>query len=979
MADVESGNEVDRKNVTISPDGGSTWYFLGNVSADLGWTHYGFDVTAYNDSSNVVIRFSFDTIDEISNNGRGWMIDEIYLGPPKNEYFVLEIYQDSSATVNVNETIGFNATSYFNHDMNVSINITINGPSGSETLYFNDTILITAYSSWICFLEHNFTEIGYYDVHFILLDDINAEWSVSCFFDVYSIGYFDLFINQDSIAYINEWEYFTVGIDSYFGTYEYFTVEVNMTDMYGSFNELLYYNTSVGIPATSTWMKQLAFYFTQTGDYEVVYSVWDENNTLKTFYCYFYVYERIEGYYEISINQDFTAIVDEWESFTIVIDSYFGTYEYFRVQVNITDWDTFNETIYLNQSVGIPSESMWSKELMYNFTSEGYYSIILTVWDENDTLKTMTCYYNVYDKPKLDIWIMQPYWAIVSQPTDIDIQIQNFDEFTAMVDYFRVEMIEYDENKIVIGNDTIHEELSLYVVGFSDYHFTYTFTHRGHYEVHVLLIDEHSQKHERWCSFDVYEEVDDFMVLRLEQMRETWLDMPMVHWLIVDSHFHYGQDVDLELKIYEEGTTVGTTIFTETIWMESNYYYRKDFYYSFDHSGNYSVQFTATDQNNNVWETWCEWLIKDPEPNTLTYYVEQNYEARIDEEVWHDLHIFSYYNIGQDVEIEVWAHHYQEGYMGDILIFDSSVWIEANGSIIVSFPYNFTQYGHYDLDFEIRTLSDNEDYHTWCFWEIWQEWNGFDIWLDPYDGVANVDSLVDIELNFINNFDHSMNVDVTVYLYEYTSDGTRGHEEVIYGPITNWIEAQEHQTIHIDYTFQSEGQFELHAILIDDGGAYWETSSFWDVYKEATGPMIEVDAPRTVDVSESFVIEIEVFAEFNNSLYVNSITISHEDGTEIAVINIDKMIAADSSEIYEFTTQFDESGKYTLLILVDTDWGILQDDITVEVGVIEPNTTADHESQRPNISSSPGFDSLFIIAIMVAIIICFRKNHKSYE
>ena len=132
------------------------------------------------------------------------MIDEIYLGIPKNEFFVLEIYQDISAIVDVEEIINFNATSYINHDMNVSINITILGPSGSENLYYNDTVLVAAHSSWFQSFGYNFTEVGYHEVLFILHDDINAEWSVSCFFDVYSVGYFDLFINQDNVGYVDE-------------------------------------------------------------------------------------------------------------------------------------------------------------------------------------------------------------------------------------------------------------------------------------------------------------------------------------------------------------------------------------------------------------------------------------------------------------------------------------------------------------------------------------------------------------------------------------------------------------------------------------------------------------------------------------------------------------------------------------------------------------------------------------------------------
>ncbi|MHA2244174.1 MAG: hypothetical protein ACXADY_04340 [Candidatus Hodarchaeales archaeon] len=869
-ADTESGPSFDQKNVTFSPDGGSSWYFLGNVSVSSGWEHYAFDITDYNYSSNAVVRFSFDTIDNVSNDGTGWMIDDIYLGKMKNERFELEIYQDNNAMIYDKEFMGFNATSYFSHNMNVSINITIIGPSGSENLYFNDTVLMKANSSWYFTVEYNFTEAGDYDVYFVLIDDILAKWEASCWWDIDDGGqdeYFDIWIDQDYTAEVSETEYFSVGINSSFSSYEYFEVEVNITDSY-----------------------------------------------------------------------------------------------------------SLNERIYYNSSVGIPSESIWEIELEYIFDYTGHFDVLLSVWDENATLKQISCCFNVYEELDIDIRIIQQTWAILGKTTPIMIQLQNNYDFS-VTGNLTVEILQYNTAGDVIATDTIfHEYVFMISEEVKDLSFDHIFYSTGYYEVYAVFIDENGRSVDRWCPFDVYYENEEFFVLRLEQMRETWVNMPVIHWLLIDSHFNDDKNIDLELTIYEEGVTIGTTIFEENIWIDQFSFFKIDVPYSFENSGEYEVRFIVIDNNENIWETWCSWYVKEPEPNTLTYYVEQNYEAMTGEDVWHHLNITSYYDVGQNVEVEVWAHHYQG--IPDFIMFSSTEWIAAGESITIDFSWEFSGPGRYELDFRMKTLSDNEYYSTWCVWEIF-EVHGFDLWFEPFDEEVEVGSTANMELNIKSNFGHSMDVEVTVILNEVDEFGNLIDKETIYLDETLWIEANSHKIVDITHIFDSAGYFDVHAELFDDGGGYWDTWSYWDVIEGYSGPRVKTYAPHNVNISESFTIEVEVFASDNVSLHVNWITIILDNGTELQNMSIDEIIPAGYSESYDFTAQFNIKGDYEIHIAVDTDSGTLEDDIAIYAGIIEDETTTETvdtgEPGGPDVT--PGFESLFILVAMIAIATYFRKRH----
>ncbi len=68
----------DRRYVEISTDDGASWILLGELESELHWYLVDFDLRPYA-GQTVLIRFRFDSVDAITNNYFGWMVDNVQI------------------------------------------------------------------------------------------------------------------------------------------------------------------------------------------------------------------------------------------------------------------------------------------------------------------------------------------------------------------------------------------------------------------------------------------------------------------------------------------------------------------------------------------------------------------------------------------------------------------------------------------------------------------------------------------------------------------------------------------------------------------------------------------------------------------------------------------------------------------------------------------------------------------------------------
>lgn len=93
--ETEAASPYDQTVVLISNDS-TSWHMLYfNFSNVLffSWEKLSFNISAYCGSSSVQIRFYFDTINEVANDYKGWLIDDVFIqGVVKSEPFEIPGY-----------------------------------------------------------------------------------------------------------------------------------------------------------------------------------------------------------------------------------------------------------------------------------------------------------------------------------------------------------------------------------------------------------------------------------------------------------------------------------------------------------------------------------------------------------------------------------------------------------------------------------------------------------------------------------------------------------------------------------------------------------------------------------------------------------------------------------------------------------------------------------------------------------------------
>ena len=109
----------------------------------------------------------------------------------------------------------------------VNISIEIETPSGYETLHDEDFVYIDSYSSWDISIEYEFNEVGDYNVIFILKDQTGTEWYADCWWKIEK-DFFDLWIEQEPVAYIGEIRPIDFYAKSYFDYSTYVNISIGI-------------------------------------------------------------------------------------------------------------------------------------------------------------------------------------------------------------------------------------------------------------------------------------------------------------------------------------------------------------------------------------------------------------------------------------------------------------------------------------------------------------------------------------------------------------------------------------------------------------------------------------------------------------------------------------------------------------------------------------------------------------------------------
>jgi uncharacterized repeat protein (TIGR01451 family) len=74
--ETEGGTTYDQRLIELSTDSGSTWSEIAQLATEGAWYERTVDLSPYI-GNDVLLRFHFDTVDDIANDYFGWMIDDV--------------------------------------------------------------------------------------------------------------------------------------------------------------------------------------------------------------------------------------------------------------------------------------------------------------------------------------------------------------------------------------------------------------------------------------------------------------------------------------------------------------------------------------------------------------------------------------------------------------------------------------------------------------------------------------------------------------------------------------------------------------------------------------------------------------------------------------------------------------------------------------------------------------------------------------
>ncbi len=619
--------------VYISVDGGSTWNLRQNMSDNPIWNYYSFDISSYGRYSDVRIQFYFDTIDPESNDYHGWLIDNVMIegdyNPPTDD-FALWIEQENYAKVGETKNMTFFIDSFFSFGKTVNITVLLDTPTQTNfTFYQSWFVYISPYGSWNTTLDIYFEYAGFYDVWFIVTDG-SSNWSEWCWWEVSDDGYFDLWVEQESTAFVGQEKWMDFYLESYYSSGKWVNITIVITPETG-YNETLFEKSYVFIGAYEKWHLSLPYKFPIAGTHYVNFMVFDEYGTKWDVYCPWFV--DAEGF-DLWIDQDYISFIGKEEKMYFHAEVFYN--RSFEAYVNIfIQTPTYHNITLFNDYVPVsPNEPYWETKYTLGFNETGIYTVYFIVMDDKGVYWIDMCYWEVLTEG-LDLTIIQENFALPGEEKWMTFMIDSYYDYSVM---FNTTIEMYGPDGSVIIEKLDYEYIEAH--GHWEISVPYTFNEVGHYDVYFMVEDEVGYYWDAWCCWDVQKK-NEYLDLKIEQEFNANPGDPVWMSFFVESYFSHSMYVYVEIFI-EGPNEFNHTIFSGEIFLENNTgwaYKLND--YVFEDPGFYLVHMVVTDDIGKKWYAECKWDIGEVEPTAPWIDVDAPSSADVNEEFYVSADIYA--------------------------------------------------------------------------------------------------------------------------------------------------------------------------------------------------------------------------------------------------------------------------------------------------------------------------------------------------
>jgi hypothetical protein len=412
-------------NVTIKieingPDGATLFYSDTENISSFGTWYISLNYTFMSEGMYEVYFYLVDDMGYYWETWCNWEVKPFY------EHFELWIDQENFATVNNYGFMGFNIESYFSHNMSVEIKIEIIDPSGSvDVIFYNSNVFFLADSSWFYPVSYLLSNIGHYDVHMTLVDDIGMFWETWCWYEVFDFSgeflWVDIYQDQHAFVGDNRWMDFVVY--SNFSNFLYdVTIEAKVVRPSLAVDPLFYYSSETLVP-NGWWKTDASYTFTEVGYYEIIFNVTLTDGTSWIHTC---GWEITPLDLEIWIDQANFIKIGQTGEMKFSIKSHFSEARTFGANLTISKDGKIMYQV-SKESITLGPNQEWNEVISYTFDKLGHWDVIFEIWSSDHTqIWTTDCWWDVQPADILEPFIDSDRVAQVNVTEEFFVGVYNY-------------------------------------------------------------------------------------------------------------------------------------------------------------------------------------------------------------------------------------------------------------------------------------------------------------------------------------------------------------------------------------------------------------------------------------------------------------------------------------------------------------------------------------------------------------------------
>ncbi len=456
------------------------------------------------------------------------------------------------------------------------------------------------------------------------------------------------------------------------------------------------------------------------------------------------------NYFELSIEVDSCAEVDEEIGMGLRIDYNVEVATTLDYWVYIVDWELETTTLIHTGSENFAV--MANYMIIYKthtFTHAGDYEIIFNATDTYDEIDYETWeYIEVYDS-FFDIFLYMPKSSMIYEEVYIWFDVySNYCEDREVSIEITLENTE--------GNKTSLFSESTLLSYYYNWENILRFNTTGMYVLEIVLIDNVTAKeYNATCSIAIFQY--GYFDLYIEQEYWTVIDYEISMEFYIYSYYSYWKNISYIVSISNDSHT---WILQEEVSILIAPYDTFIFglNWTFAVSGNYEVNFTIIDYNENlIWFEECHWCVEEP---YWEIWLEHTYTLVINQEAQISIFAQNWYNEYREIGVTLLIYD-EEDILYDTISLGNQT-IEAFNNYYHGLVYTFLDVGYYSFELIVIDVTTSTEYTYDSYCEVLWGWHYIEIYQDYYGIVYEI---MQVSIFVYNQYNTTRDVQITVNIY----------------------------------------------------------------------------------------------------------------------------------------------------------------------------------------------------------------------